>query len=158
MNIIVTMRPFELVAGAIVGIQRRITTMDRKENDISNPHFGWHTEIEAAIAEMAVGKAFNWYWNASVGTYRREADINGHQVRHTERENGHLVLRERDKPKAAQRFYLVTGKAPRYIVRGWIVGSDGMTERFKAGADWWMVPQSELNDPVLEPEPEQDPE
>jgi len=147
---IVTLTPFEIYLAAQVGLRRAISKMKSLQNNyINNKNYGWHTDIEGACAELALAKAKNWYWDGSVGTYRAP-DVHDVQVRHTEHDDGKLILRP-GKTNPDEKYYLITGKAPNYTVRGWVYGRDGMDERYKFSGfnkmpDCWMVPQEFLND------------
>ena len=146
MKVILT--PYEIFLAANVGLRRAISKMQSKENNyINNKSYGWHTDIEGACAEMAFAKYKNWYWDGSVGTYRKP-DVADVQVRHTEHDDGKLILRP-NKTNENEIYVLVTGKAPAYFIRGGIKGADGMVEKyifkgFNDMPDCWMVPQSDL--------------
>ena len=136
----------ELLCAAIEGVRRHLIGLDSAyRNAIANPDFDWGTDIDSAIAEMVVAKAHNWYW-CGIGDFG--ADVNGYEARHTAWDNGGLILRPGQvKPEA--RYYLVTGKAPRYTVRGWILGRDGAIARFEVskpkngGPPYWLIPQDD---------------
>ena len=146
---VVVLRKDELLFAALVGLRRAISKIGTSENNyVGNKDYGWATDIESACAEMAFAKDQGLYWDGSVGTYGKP-DVASFQVRHTEREDGKLILRP-NKTKPNEDYVLVTGAWGRYRVRGWIRGGDGMTDQFKFKGyngmpDCWMVPQKSLN-------------
>ena len=155
MNITVTLTPDELYQAAIVGAHRRITCLSRRKvaqhYDDANG-YEWATEIEACCAEIALSKHLGWYWSGGVfNGNRAEHDVGNKQVRHTVYQNGSLIIYPEDNPQ--DRFVLVTGKAPAYTIRGWVLGDEVMCKgkdhvwwthpNHKRCPSWW-VPQSAL--------------
>jgi hypothetical protein len=156
----VTLTPDELYQAAIVGVHRRITCIfGRKKEQHYDASAGdeWATEIESCCAELAVSKYFNRYWAGGVFNGQRAAsDVDGKQVRHSVHAGGHLIIYPEDKPTDA--YFLVTGKAPVYVLRGWrrgakVIGLGKEHEWWRTknvrSPSWW-VPQSALI-PVPEP-------
>ena len=66
---------------------------------------------------MAYAKARDMFWSAAWDTFK-EPDVGPVQIRHTELENGCLIVRPDDKDY--EPFALVTGKSPDFVVVGWI--------------------------------------
>ena len=132
---------------AIVGVRRKIHSLGSKDtNHVGNKKFGWQEDIEGACAELAVGKAFNIFWNGSVNTYKAP-DLSGRlQVRYTELDHGSLIFRGND--NVNDNFILVTGLAPNYIIRGWLKGCDAKQDEYIKYPDdkipSWFVPQNKL--------------
>lgn len=143
----VEMTLFELALAAQVGIRRRLNSMRRQTIIVGNPNerFRWHTDIEAAIAEMAYAKFSGQYWDGSVNTFM-VPDVGQVYVRHTEHDGGCLVLRP-GKDDPSKLYVLVTGKAPTYTIRGMIQGADGMVDAYLRGGEFpaWFVPQAALH-------------
>ena len=136
----------EIFMGAMIGVARRLASLKRGEtNKVQNKDFGWHSDIEAACAEIAVAKLLGVFWDGSINTFKA-GDVGCLQVRHTQIQDGCLILRKNDDPSAA--YVLVTGSHPTYLVCGFIYGRDGMCNyhvrdpngRFPA----WFVPQTHL--------------
>lgn len=112
----------------------------------------WSTEIESCCAEIALAKTLDRYWSGGVFDGQRAAfDVGDKQVRHTVYANGALIIYPEDDPE--QRFVLVTGRAPNYVLRGWLRGKDAQdkghdhpwwTDPPKKRSPSWWVPQSAL--------------
>lgn len=137
--------------GATVGVTRRIASLRRGEtNKVNNLDFGWHSDIEGALAELALAKYLNVFWDGSVNTFKKP-DAGGFQVRHTQYANGCLIVRAGDDPK--QRYCLVTGTHPDYTICGWVQGEEAREDAFlrNPGESYqaWFVPQERLHDPAL---------
>jgi hypothetical protein len=145
----VTLKRHELFMGAQAGVMRRLEAMrhGREDRYGAPPQDLWGLDIEACLAELAVAKAYNLYWERLA---RNPAALRGDvaelQVRSTWREDGSLILHHEDPDDAI--FILVTGRAPTFDIRGWIRGSDGKEERWWRTGDGrpaFFVPQSALN-------------
>lgn len=110
------------------------------------PQDDWGVHIEACASEMAVAKAYNLYWEPVARRPENLAgDVGNLQVRSTWRENGRLILHDRDPDDAV--FVLVTGKIPSFDVRGWILGRDGKAKEHWDEGDGrpaYFVPQNVL--------------
>lgn len=150
MSLSVKLNNSEVFLAATVGVRRMITSfMSPEMNKVANEKFGWHSDIEGACAEMAFAKATGMYWGGTVNTFKLP-DVAGIQIRHTEYDNGHLIVREDDKDD--EMFVLVTGKAPHFTVRGCLLGADAKRPEYFRGEGYpaWFVPQSAL-EPYLPP-------
>jgi len=79
---------------------------------------------QAAGAEIAVAKLLDRWVQAwgSVGAANATADVAGCQVRWTRHDRGHLPVHGGGEDDPAQKFILVTGLLPVYVVRGWLYG------------------------------------
>ena len=138
----------EVFLGACAGVRRHLNGFDSSQNNrISNKDFGWHTDIEAACAEIAFAKFRGKYWCGAFNTFKGQ-DVQGFQVRHTQHEEGHLVLYERDSDD--DYFVLVTGTAPVFVPRGYLKGRDAKVDingyGGSKGRKVWWVPQHALAD------------
>lgn len=145
----VTLSQFEVLQAAMIGIRRRLAVLgSTKTNKVNNAQFGWHTDIEAACAEMAVAKILGVYWAGSVNTWQGP-DAGNFQVRHTAHDNGCLIYRKDDPDNDV--YILVTGSAPLFCVRGWVRGADAQHPDYwhRDGYPAWFVPQSALR-PISE--------
>lgn len=142
----------EIVNGALPGVLRRVNGLFGAAQTVpglDEEGRGWISDIEGALAERALAKALNVYWDSSLRRYRNaeEADVGPYHVRWTEHEGGHLVVRPHDKPDAP--YVLVVGVAPHYRVVGWMLGRDAKEYKDDPGGrgkpcGW--VPQSALHD------------
>lgn len=92
---------------------------------------GWSEHIEGACGELVVAKALNLHWSGSVGTFKN-ADLGlWLQVRTRSKPEYELIIRPDDAED--ENYVLVTGKCPRYEIRGWISGRDGKREEWLKG-------------------------
>ena len=155
-NIPIALTTDELYQCLVVGGHRRITSMFHRktaQHYISPDNSEWSTEIESCCAELAFSKATNKYWSGGVFSGERALhDSNGKQVRHTHYANGKLIIYEEDNPD--DKFILVTGRAPNYVLVGWIFGRTAQecgkdhqwwTSLPKKQMPSWWVPQDELS-------------
>ena len=107
-------------------------------------------DLEGALAEMAVAKAMNRYWDASVNTYKAP-DVGKDQVRHTHKPDGKLIIRPGDKDHEV--FWLVVGISPEFTVCGWMTARDAKVDKYAFNENYggappcWMVPQEDLIPP-----------
>jgi len=88
---------------------------------------GWTESIEGACGELAVAKLLNIYWDGSVNTFKAP-DVGTLQVRTRSRHDYDLIVRPED--SGDEKFVLVTGVAPEYVVRGWMLGKDAKRPEF----------------------------
>lgn len=144
----ITLQAFELVIASSVGARRYIQSIKLDKSKTGDEAMSWQSDIEAACAEMVVAKYLNVYWDGSVGTFKSVPDVGDVEVRHTPVHSNKLIVRDRDSDDGI--YYLVTGEAPYFTVRGWIRGADAKQERWKRdpnnrGLPAYFVPQRELN-------------
>jgi|TARA_R100000093_G_scaffold38337_1_gene20169 hypothetical protein len=138
----------EMYYAALVGVRRNIASFQvESTNKVKNKDFGWHIDIEAACGEMAVAKYFNLYWDGSVNTFKLP-DVGGFQVRHTQKQDGCLIVRPRDSDDEA--YVLVVGTSPVYWVAGWCYGYEAKQEQhvepgYNGMPPAWFVPQANLH-------------
>lgn len=149
----------EAFNAAIAGLQRRFRAIKRGAKDsVENiTRDAIATDIHGAIAEATVAKALGLYCNLA-SSDRSIADVGTNiEVRSTPYPNGPLVVRPKDKEDA--KYYLVAGMYPNTRIVGWLLGKDAMNKRFwvtknKDGNElkdpYWKVPQSELNQELIE--------
>ena len=143
----VTLSFHEVYMAATIGVARMLASMKRGEtNKVQNKDFGWHTDIESACAELAVAKHLGVFWDGSINTFKAPDIGRNIQVRHTQHKNGCLILRGADSPSEV--YILVTGYHPKYEIRGYIKGEDGMRPEFLRDPNGkfpaWFVPQYNL--------------
>ena len=145
MNKDVSLTPAEMLQGGIVGMRRRVDSILKKLHDQAGDSNGWENEIEGALAEMAVAKAFGQYFDPNVGKYG-EADVGEFHVRQTKYTDGHLRI---EKHETHGKYLLVTGAMGEYTIRGWIDAEKARHEKFlcvkhKGRNPAYWIPQSEL--------------
>lgn len=126
----VVLTPAELHLAAMVGAARQIQALRERRPDRhgADPAEGWMLHIEGAAGEMAAARALDRYWAAPIGTYRLGGDVGEVQVRTRARHEYGLIVRADDRNSDA--FVLVTGRAPRFRVHGWMSGSEAKQERW----------------------------
>lgn len=150
----VTLTSMEMLMACLVGVRRNIESIEQKLH--ANHGFmgnAWEIHIEGACAEMAVAKVLENYWGGPVNTFK-DADIGQKiQVRSTQYKTGCLIVRKDD--SSDDIYYLVTGIAPTYIIRGWLYGRDARKKKWlqaPAGRPpAWFVPQDALRHPGVKP-------
>jgi hypothetical protein len=147
-NRTVTLDRNEIYIGAIIGVRRMLESWKSKEcNKVKNKDFGWHSDIEAACAELAFAKWMGVYWDFSVNTFKKP-DVAGYQVRHCQSADGSLIVRPND--SNSENYVLVVGTTPEFKIIGWIKGEDAKTTKhdfkgYNGMPDCWMVKQEFLN-------------
>lgn len=148
----ITLTNREMAMGADCGLMRNIAALiDQREDahGFDDADGGWNVHIEGACGEIAVAKALGRFWSPSVNTFAAP-DI-GHdiQVRTRSRHDYDLLIRPKDKPQHL--FVLVTGRAPSFMVRGYILCSDARRDEwmqeYGGRPSAWFVPQKQLLDP-----------
>jgi len=106
---------------------------------------GWTEHIEGACGELAVAKTLNTYWNGSVDTFK-ENDLPGIQVRTRSSHTYDLIVRPEDDDLAY--WVLVTGRCPKYVVRGYVTGEFAKQSRwlheYGGRPAAYFVPQDQL--------------
>lgn len=154
-EVILTQR--EMMLGAQCGVMRNIASMmaghepangfDEEKGDDA-----WNVHIEGACGEVAAAKILNRFWSPTVNTFSA-ADIGKNlQVRTRSRHDYELYIRPKtstyrgDNPDNC--FVLLTGKAPRYIIRGYMLARDAMKEEWSQTHGGrpaaWFVPTKHL--------------
>ena len=153
MTTAVTLTWREVVIAADVGVQRRVRSLAEGLDD-SYGYNGqddvWTREVYGALAEMAVAKRLGVYWDAGVNTFKAP-DVGSLHVRHTQRDDGCLIVRAHD-PDAAL-YVLVTGRVPAFVIRGAIHGTSAKRPEWMRDPGQvrpaYFVPQSALSDALL---------
>jgi hypothetical protein len=152
MMIAITLSNWEWFVVSFIGSARRIRSVASKLNDRQRDEdeTAWQNDIQGAAGEMAFAKWKNVFWCGHVDHFSG-GDVGNAQIRTTAHENGCLILRENDRDQ--DRFYLVTGVCPHFVIRGWIRGREGKRQEFWRSPNGrpsaWFVPQSELKAPSL---------
>jgi hypothetical protein len=91
---------------------------------------GLAVHVEGAAGELAVAKALNITWDATVNTFKSLADlVSNIEVRTRSKDYYDLLVRSDDKDESL--FVLVTRKSPRtFDVVGWIKAKDAKQEQW----------------------------
>jgi len=148
----ITLANPEIYVASQIGVMRNVASHQRKlprtnrSAEFNNDH-QWETDINGALAEIAVAKCFGVYWNPSVNV-GKAADVGKVQVRSNTRKNGHLIIRQRDNDDEI--FMLVICQNPVFHIAGWIMASDAKIPKFyrpenQYGVEAWWVDQESLN-------------
>ena len=103
-------------------------------------------DIIGALAEAAISKEFNLYWDPAVGETNR-VDVGGKvEVRSVSAPTYHLIFHRKDKPHMP--YVLVYPAGFDIHLLGWMYGRDGMQEKYwrdpRNGRPQFYVPQSDL--------------
>ena len=137
----------EALQAAIIGLKRRIVSVDKCLFDNKRVDSAWETDVEGAISEFVAAKFLGIEWQAGINTFHAP-DVGLIQVRTTQRTDGKLIVRNDDSDDEA--FVLVTGTYPNYFICGWLLGKEAKKEKWiynpnNKGAAWF-VPQEALHD------------
>jgi hypothetical protein len=141
----------ELFLAGLVGIRRRIdgsSLFGRCINRLyDQAKDTWDCDIEAACSELAAARALDRFWSGSVNTFQAPDLPGPHhiQVKYTHYGTGELILHPRCPD--SDLYVLVTGKVPRFIVHGYMKGSEVRElGQDKAGNGSYWVRQDQLHD------------
>lgn len=152
----ITLSAADVLRAVAVAVERFHDSRARRLDPANARHRDLFTQLldeaNGACGEAAWCRFTGEEWTGAVGTFHRTPDAQGRvEVRTTHYSSGKLILQRSDHPE--RWFVLVTGKAPRFVVRGWIRGTDAMTDAYWQPAEgtrlapgWW-VPQSALTPP-----------
>ena len=122
----VSLDPGEMAIAACVGAGRQRQALAKGyENKHGFRGLGWSEHIEGAAGEMAVAKHFGMYWGGAYNSWKG-ADLGKNIQVRTRSEPWHeLIVRDDDSDDDV--FVLVTGRAPNFVLHGWILGRDAKT-------------------------------
>lgn len=148
MGIRISLTDYEVRMAGFVGVTRFASGMNRQDR-FHNPLAGWDTHLDAACGEIAVAKLLDKYWDGSQGTFHNKPDLSGD----TEVRGGNtdcLIIRQSDLKNPKARFVRVQGKAPHFIVHGWLPLNEAVQPKYMREypgepASYW-VPNEELRD------------
>lgn len=144
----------EVAYGALVGVHRQTSAIFRGAREtvsgVGENGLGWTRHVEAALAELALAKFLDRFWDGA-GDQRfrgsKLGDVGRFQARSTSERDGHLIVRPHDSD--ADVFVLIVGSAPSFTLVGWTFGRDAKRPEFRCdpggrGAPCFFVPQSAL--------------
>jgi hypothetical protein len=141
--ICITLTVTEILAGANVGIARRIKSLFAEYDHYKHADKSdWAMDIDGALAEQAFAKYRGVYWNCSNGTFKAP-DVEKYQTRSTSHRNGHLIVRPNDEGNEV--FVLIITKAPKFYIRGWMTTAEAKQDKYWHDDSWW-VPQTDVHD------------
>lgn len=154
----ITLAAHELHMAATVGLRRQVSSVitGLQDRHGMNPEDGWRAHIEGACGELAVAKYLRKYWDGSVDTFRTLPDLGNVEIRTRSRHDYELIIRPDDD---TEKYYvLVTGRAPHYRIRGYILGAaarcDQWVQRHGGRSPAWFVPSQALI-PLQKPKEDQ---
>jgi len=128
----VSLTNVETMLAGQIGVMRHTEALSRRSPNafgLASDKDGWGLHVEGAAGEMAVAKALNVYWTATVNTYKEGGDIGRRiQVRTRSKHDYELIVRPSDRDDDV--FVLVTGKSPTFHVHGWIYGHEAKKEAY----------------------------
>ncbi len=159
-NMKITLSKTEFFIGVQYGIMRQMHNLGNGLKDAYGAETmdGWGVHIEGACAEMVLAKALGCFYNGNMGDLKA-SDVNMPDLRiecrSTSYNTGRLILHEKDSDDAL--FFLLTGKAPTFEIRGFIKGSDGKQQKYWSDPSGkerhaFFVPQSALTEFVSKEE------
>ena len=144
----VTLDRAEFVYAACRGVERQVDNVlagrhDRYGGQQVEPY---RAHVEGACGEYAVALYMGQPWDGALGNLRA-ADVGPTvQVRAGLEDHYRLILHPSDPDDHA--FILVTGRAPRLTIRGWLLGREGKQQCWwqdpKGSRPAYFVPQSAL--------------
>jgi hypothetical protein len=141
----------ELIYWGALGARRHAEALARGLPDRHGAKQSWDLHIEGAMGEAAAAKALDRYLSPTSLTFRSRADVGEVEVRtrgfdKDGRDTYELIVRKDDKDDA--RFILVTGRAPKFDVHGFILGRDAKRPEWLKGhggrEQAYFVPRSAL--------------
>ena len=134
----------ELRAAAYAGVERRLNGIGKNRpalygaGDRKNE---WQIDVVGAIAEYAVAKYLNVYWEPATNTDCLDelpGDVGTYQVRSTGWPNGCLLMHPRDKNEAP--FILAVVNDKTVTLKGWLYGFEGKTMgELKDNNTFWVT-------------------
>lgn len=150
----VQLTPGEIFMATCIGAARRLQqSSSTKTKDWTGDL--WNNDIEAARAECAVAKALGVYWSGSVGDCKvpdvgRNLQVRGSISDPIDPQGviSLIVRPDHDKDHMGDAFVLVYGRAGRYVIAGWLWGTEVAIPRYSKdpggrGAAWF-APMEDL--------------
>jgi hypothetical protein len=138
----------KLGQGRIDGQARQLGGMDYTQaRQFGGMDYTWSTHIEGAAGEMAVAKYLGRFWSGAIGFIKAD-DVGPYQVKtNTSRKWDDLILREWNDP--AKIYISVLSFVPKFVIAGWVLGSEGMKKEFHRegtpGMPAYFVPRLSLH-------------
>ena len=145
----VTLEWHEYAMAAEIGKLRMLASIRRgSHHKYGMTKHGWTEHIEGSAAELAVAKYLDIYWNGSVDTFKRAADVGQNiEVRWRSNPEWDLIVRPDDDDDAW--FVLVVGACPNYRILGAMRGrdgkQDGWRQEYGGRTPAFFVPQAHLH-------------
>lgn len=138
----------EMRTAAYTGVERNLSALVNKlptSYGATERKTEWQNHVVGAIAEYAVAKFLNVYWNPAVDINFQEliGDVQNYQVRATTWPQGCLLLHPKDKDEAP--FILAVIESNIVTLKGWLYGYEGKAiGEIKEFGTYW-VSQNKLH-------------
>jgi hypothetical protein len=144
----ITLTRAEVMLAARCGVRRHVAALFAGLQGAHgvNMDNAWSIHIEGACGELAFCRCYDLPWSESVNTFKAPDVGKRIQVRTRSLHDYDLLVRDADADDEI--FQLVTGRAPRFAVRGAMLGAMAKRNEFKrryGGRDpAYFVPQKLL--------------
>jgi hypothetical protein len=140
-----------MAMAAECGIMRNIAAIIDGRADaygLDEDDEGWSKHVEGACGEVAAAKVLGRFWSPTANAFSAPDIGRKIGVRTRSRHDYDLNIRPSDKPDHV--YVLVTGRAPNFIVRGYMLGADARRDEwlrdYGGRPSAWFVPQDALLD------------
>lgn len=127
----ITLTKMEALMAMNVGAMRQFSSIFGRRGDRHGASGEWDLHIQGAMGELCVCKALGVYWDGAIDVFKR-ADV-GSDIQVRTRSKHHYDLIVRDNDADEDRFVLVTGVCPEFIVWGFIFGADARDPEWRHG-------------------------
>lgn len=141
-NVWVELSHHDMLFAAIGGCQRRVKAMQVNRPQLYGADHRqnyWQIDVQGAIAEYAVAKAINMFWEPATDQPLNTlpGDVGVYQVRSTVYKSGSLIVHPADKDDAA--FILAIVAEPFVKLAGYLWGKDAkQLGEYKKPKDIWV--------------------
>lgn len=142
-----------MAQAAIVAQQRNSSQRDAGRKDGLVKGNSLNRDLEGALAELAVSKAFNLPWTGRFypiqtwDKWKHEGnDVGKLEIRSTDRSNGRLICHPNDKDDSPY-LLVLSHDSPFFHLVGWVFGKDAKNSlywRTNVPKPCYMVPQENL--------------
>lgn len=142
----ITLNRQELRAAAYAGIERRLSGIAKQRPayyGADNRHNEWQIDVIGSIAEYAVAKHLNIYWEPATNQPLADlpGDVGTYQVRSTCWPNGQLIIHQRDKANVPYILAIVNNNT--ITLKGWLYGHEAkQVGEQREHHDYWIPQQS----------------
>ena len=117
-----------------VAIKRQERNAAAFRGDYNMTQYPYIAHLQGAWGECAAAKLLNLAWNIDTFSSRFNGDVGDLEVRHRPNHRWDLFMHKKDSPEKI--YVLVTGVWALQRVRGWILGEEGLLEKY-----WGTVPK-----------------
>lgn len=144
----VILTPSELTMAAACGCQRNIEAIRKKLKPAYGfaEEYSWNIHIEGACGEVAAARVLSLFWSPTVNTFSAPDISHNIQIRTRSSHTYDLIVRRKDNPNNL--YVHVTGKAPEFLIHGYILGAkarrDEWEQRYGGRPPAWFVPRTAL--------------